>query len=196
MRRHWLYAGLLSSLALAGCVRSQATPPPPPLPEVKVSLPASREVTDFEDFPGRLETVNAVDLRARVTGYLDKVNFKEGAFVAKGDVLFEIDARTYVAELARAEGTVVQNEGNLKRLDNEYDRAALLLPRGAIGREEYDKAAGDRTMAVGALAVAQANLVLAKRQPELDQDARAPDTARSAAGSSIRATSSRPTTPC
>jgi RND family efflux transporter MFP subunit len=163
MRREWLYPGLLSCLAVAGCVRSQATPPPPPLPEVKVSLPTSREVTDYEDFPGRLEAVNAVDLRARVTGYLDKVKFKEGAFVAKGDVLFEIDDRTYQAELARADGNVVQNEGNLKRLDYEYDRAALLLPRGAIGREEYDKAAGDRTMAVGALAVAKANLVLAKQ---------------------------------
>src|SRR5271166_6348343 len=107
MRRLWWYTGLLSCLALAGCVRSQATPPPPPIPEVKVSLPTAREVTDYEDFPGRLEAVNAVDLRARVTGYLDKVNFKEGTLVTKGDVLFEIDARTYQAELARADGNVI-----------------------------------------------------------------------------------------
>jgi RND family efflux transporter MFP subunit len=135
---------------------------PPPTPEVKVCKPVFKEVTDYEDFPGRFEAVNSVDLRARVTGYLDKVNFKEGAEVAKGDVLFEIDARTYEAQLAREEGNVLQAEGHLKRLDYDYERYSALLPRGAVGREEFDKVVGDRVEAKGAVEFAKANRDVAR----------------------------------
>jgi RND family efflux transporter MFP subunit len=127
-----------------------------PPPEVKVSLPLSREVTDYEDFPGRTEAVNSVEIRARVTGYLTKVHFKEGADVKEGDVLFEIDARSYEAELARAEGNVAQSEGHLKRLNSDFQRASNLLAKSAMGREDYDRIVGDRTEATGAVAVAKA----------------------------------------
>jgi RND family efflux transporter MFP subunit len=159
MRMCWLVP---ACLGLAGCARMQAQNPPPPPPAVKVSLPVMKEVTDYEDFPGRMEAVNSVSLRARVTGYLDKVNFKEGAIVNKDEVLFEIDPRSYAAELARAEGNVAQSDGHLKRLDHDFDRAAMLLPRGAVGREEYDKVAGDRVEARGALDVAKASLEMAR----------------------------------
>src|SRR5262245_14911396 len=93
-------------LVLAGCA-----PPPPEKPEaapvqVPVSYPVEQSVTDYADFTGRTAAVDSVEVRARVWGYLDKVIFKEGALVKKGDVLFEIDPRTYQAALDQAEGNL------------------------------------------------------------------------------------------
>ncbi len=163
LRSGWLLLLLLPSPAIVGCGHSQAQPgpPPPQAPEVLVSRPITREVTDYEDFPGRLEAVNSIEIRARVTGYLDKVQFKEGADVNQGDLLFEIDPRPYQAELARAEANVVKSEGRLKRMDADYQRATALLPKGSIGREEFDRIAGDRTEALGAVGFAKANRDLA-----------------------------------
>jgi RND family efflux transporter MFP subunit len=150
--------------AAFGCDPTAPPPGPPPMPppEVLVSLPVRREVTDYADFPGRLEAVNAIDVRARVSGYLEKVHFKEGADVRQGDLLFEIDPRPYQAELARAEGTLLQSEGHLKRLNADMQRARLLLPQGAKGREDYDKTVGDQTEAQGAAQVAKAAVEMAK----------------------------------
>ena len=67
-----------------------------------MSYPVGREVTDYADFTGRTAAVDSVEVRARVSGYLDKVNFKEGALVKKDDKLFEIDHRPYRADLERA----------------------------------------------------------------------------------------------
>src|SRR5262249_40986833 len=128
-----------------------------------------RAVTDYEDFPGRIMAVNDITVRARVTGYLVKANFKEGAEVTKDDVLFEIDPRPYRAELARAEGNVLQAQGHLKRLEADYQRASMLFTRGAMGREDFDKVAGDRTEAAGALDVAKANRDLAQLNVEYTQ---------------------------
>jgi len=161
-RRGAAYLLLLSVPVVAGCMRTQGQTPPPPDPEVKVAKPALKKVRDFEDFPGRLEAVNSIDLRARVTGYLDKVNFTEGAEVQKGDVLFEIDPRSYEADLAKAEGNVVLSAGHLRRLETEYDRSASLRPKGIVGQEEYDKAAGDKVEAKGSHDVAQASREMAR----------------------------------
>src|SRR5438046_1570993 len=92
-------AALVLGLAagLTGCKREpQETPGPTP---VTVSYPVERDVTEYTDFTGRTAAVDSVEVRARVWGYLDKVNFKEGAMVQKGDVLFEIDPRIYRAAL-------------------------------------------------------------------------------------------------
>jgi RND family efflux transporter MFP subunit len=145
-------------LLYAGCERGE-TPPPFAMqqtPEVVVSQPVTREVTDYEDFPGRVEAMNAVDVRARVTGYLQNMHFKEGTEVKKGDLLFEIDPRPYQTELARSEGNVTQSEGHLRRLEADYQRALTLYPKGAMGREDFDRIGGDRVEAAGALAVAKA----------------------------------------
>lgn len=148
---------LIVLLAAAGCSSSRGAPTgqPPPKPEVSVSEALAEEVIDYEEFPGRLEAVNMVEVRARVTGYLNKVRFQEGADVKKDDLLFEIDPRPYEISLARAEGTVTQMEGRLKRMDADLARARNLLEvRGdvrGISLEEYDKIAGDRTEAKGLL---------------------------------------------
>ena len=93
-------------LGLAACTRAPSDAPAPAPPSVMLSYPVEREVTDYADFTGRTAAVDSVEVRARVWGYLDKVNFSEGALVKKGDVLFEIDPRTYQAALNQAEGNL------------------------------------------------------------------------------------------
>ena len=93
-------------LGVAGCARPHSEGPAAAPPPVTVSYPVEREVTDYADFTARTAAVDSVELRARVSGYLDKVNFKEGARVKKGDALFEIDPRTYKAVLQSAEGNL------------------------------------------------------------------------------------------
>jgi membrane fusion protein, multidrug efflux system len=140
-------------LLLTGCSSSRGAPSGQalPKPEVVVSEALAAEVIDYEEFPGRLEAVNMVEIRARVTGYLNKVNFQEGADVKKDALLFEIDPRPYEIGLARAEGTVTQMEGRIKRLDADLVRAQNLLAARGISQEEFDKIAGDRTEAKGLL---------------------------------------------
>src|SRR5262245_44891639 len=86
-------------LIVVGCHNSPPAMPPPKPPEVFVAPAVVREVTDFEEFTGRTEAIEAVEVRARVSGYLIKMNFEEGAEVKQGDLLFEIDHRPLQAEL-------------------------------------------------------------------------------------------------
>jgi multidrug efflux pump subunit AcrA (membrane-fusion protein) len=131
-------------IGLAGCARVPSGAPEAAPTPITVSRPVERDVTDYVDFTGRTAAVASVELRARVWGYLDKVNFKEGALVKKDDVLFEIDPLTYRATLNQAEGNLASAEARFERLDADFARAQPLLRRGAISREEYDKVVGDR----------------------------------------------------
>lgn len=154
----------LATLALAMPACQKTAPPIAAAkpPEVFVALPTIREVSDFEDFTGRLESVNMVEIRARVTGYLDKVQFKEGAEVKAGDLLFDIDPRTYKAELAKAEANLRQAQAHQARLKRDFDRAGSLLTSRSIGQEEYDRLAGDYSEAQAAVGVAQGSVDIAK----------------------------------
>jgi RND family efflux transporter MFP subunit len=144
MTRPHLLTVLLVSAAAAGCGASAGPPPVAPKPaEVVVSRSILRDVTDYEEFQGKTEAEKAVDVRAHVSGYLDRFNFTDGAEVAKGDVLFEIDPRPFKAELARADANVILADAHVKRLQYDYDRAQTLWNKGSISREDYDKAAGD-----------------------------------------------------
>jgi RND family efflux transporter MFP subunit len=149
---------LVTLIVMAGCTKA---PPPAQkgsLPEVMVSLPVEKEVLDNEEFTGRTDAKRNVTVRARVSGYLQKVCFKEGSDVKEGEVLFEIDPRTYKAEFDRADASVHQSEANLRTLQANQVRANEMFSRRAIGQEEFDKIAGDRD----AMA-AQVNLAIAQR---------------------------------
>jgi RND family efflux transporter MFP subunit len=152
---------LALGLGLAGCVRAPSAAPEAAPTPVTVSRPVERDVTDHADFTGRTAAVDSVEVRARVWGYLDRVNFKEGALVKKGDVLFEIDPRVYRADLERAEGTVAQYDARVRRLERDYRRVKNLLARGAVGQEEYDRYEADYREAAANLDVARANRDLA-----------------------------------
>src|SRR5262249_30738573 len=139
MRYHFLSrAGsalvLVFGLGLTGCTRGPAElPPAGPVP-VTVSHPVEREVTDYADFTGRTAAVDSVEVRARVWGYLEKVNFKEGELVKKGDVLFEIDPRSYRAEYAADKAKVAQNEASLQlaRANNQRYKTLAKENPGAV----------------------------------------------------------------
>jgi len=90
--------------ALLGCSDGAPQVAPPQAPVVPVSQPVQRQVTDYVDFTGRTDAVNTVNIVPRVTGYLVKMPFTEGALVKKDDLLFEVDPRPYKAQLDQAEG--------------------------------------------------------------------------------------------
>lgn len=146
---------LAFTVAVAGCT---APPPsaPPVVPAVSVSYPVEREVTDYADYTGRTAAVESVEVRSRVWGYLEKVNFKEGALVKKGDVLFELDARPYEAQLEQAKAKVRQDEAQLAYDEAEYQRNLKLAPSGAVAKAELDKAAAARGVDIANIAADQA----------------------------------------
>ncbi|AGA28090.1 efflux RND transporter periplasmic adaptor subunit [Singulisphaera acidiphila] len=146
-------------LGLAGCARAPASAPAPAAPTpVLVSQPIEREINDYADFTGRTAAVESVEIRARVTGYLDKINFKEGTLVKKGDVLFEIDPRTYQAALAYTKAEVERLKSQRDLDSIELHRSEDLMRRGAETRENYDRAAAKRSGSGAALVAAEAQL--------------------------------------
>jgi RND family efflux transporter MFP subunit len=153
--------GLLSA-ALAGCAEEQVAQKKQELVNVVITTPVTDTVSDFEDFTGRFDAIFTVEIRARVTGYLDKVHFADGTEVNEGDLLFEIDPRPYETELNRTEANVHQAESHLRRLDADQRRANNLYSRSAIGREEYDRIIGDYSEAQAAVGVAKAAGDMAK----------------------------------
>jgi RND family efflux transporter MFP subunit len=131
-------------------------------PVVVVGKPVSEYVADYEDFTGRTDAVFSVTITPRVSGYLDKVHFKDGDEVKEGDLLFEIDPRPYKAELDRTEAALAQGEARLKRVDSDYRRVTKLYAQGGVSREEFDKITGDRSEAEAAVGIARAAYDLAK----------------------------------
>jgi RND family efflux transporter MFP subunit len=127
--------------------------------EVIVSQPVQRLVTDTVACTGRLAAVQTVELRPRGTGYLQKIYFKGGTEVKKGDLLFEMDPRVYQAALTRALAEQALAEARLKRADAEYQRARALLARKAISKEDVDKISAGFEVERAALKAAQANSV-------------------------------------
>ena len=95
----YLSLAVVCGLLLTACNRGDKSASPPPPPEVGVSAIVQREITEWDEYTGRLEAVRTVEVRPRVGGFIERVNFKEGAIVKKGELLFVIDARPYQAEL-------------------------------------------------------------------------------------------------
>jgi RND family efflux transporter MFP subunit len=130
----------VAALALSGCSRNEAAESraAPPAPQVTVAAAISRKVTDSNEFTGRFEAVERVEVRPRVSGYISSVNFKEGAEVRKGDVLFVIDPRPYQAERDKAAAGLAQARSQLALAKSERERATKLLAQRALSQEEYD----------------------------------------------------------
>src|SRR5256714_3337598 len=151
-----------ATFVLAGCHKEQ---PPMPPPQVTVAPALQRVVADWDEFTGHFEAVNAVEVRPRVGGFVQRVGFVEGATVHQGDVLFAIDARPYEAEVARAEAVLAQARTRNQLAGMEVERAQKLVSTQAISREELDsrtsgRAEGDAGVraADAALRVARLNL--------------------------------------
>jgi RND family efflux transporter MFP subunit len=161
MDRRWSSLLLLLLVPIGGCQGSGAAPIKAATPHVEYHLPIVGTVTDFAEFPGSTEALVTVQVRARVTGYMTEVYFKDGNFVEKDAKLFQIDPRQYKAEWERAVGNVDQIEAHKKRLEKEYHRAKNLLAQRAISQEEHDRYESDYRETEAALKLAIANRDLA-----------------------------------
>jgi membrane fusion protein, multidrug efflux system len=138
---------------------------PPRAPPVSVAPAVQRTVADNEEFSGRLEATEFVELRPRVSGTIDRVHFVDGAFVRKGDLMFTIDPRPFQAEFARAQSSLASTKAKLELAQSELVRAQKLLDSQAVSRQEVDQwLSGSRTSqadvlgAEAALRVARLNL--------------------------------------
>ncbi|XYJ11105.1 efflux RND transporter periplasmic adaptor subunit [Telluria sp. B2] len=128
----------------------------PAAPPVSAALVLERPVAETQEFSGRLEAIECVEIRSRVSGFITAVNFKPGSEVKKGDVLFVIDPRPYQAEAARAEANAASSRAKLELARRELARAESLLADKAIAKREYDEAVAAQKELEANAAAAQA----------------------------------------
>ena len=158
--RH-LFIGVATISALAGCGGGGAAGGPPP-PQVTVAPVVAKEITQWDEFTGRVAAVETVELTPRVGGYIEKITFKEGQEVAQGDVLFAIDARSYKAEYDRAEAETARARSRVALAKSELGRAKSLADQRAISTEEFDQRESALAQATSEVHVAEAALAIAK----------------------------------
>lgn len=139
----------VSLVAITGCNNHTDAPPPPPAkpPEVFFTTPTQETVTEYEEFTGRTAAINTVELRSRVSGYLDKVLFTDGAEVKKNSLLFQIDPRSFQADSERAAANVAQAKAHFDRLDREVARDKPLVANRTITPDQFDQVTSDRAEA-------------------------------------------------
>jgi RND family efflux transporter MFP subunit len=138
-------------LVVTAC-RGPSKPAPPPAPKVSVVVPRAEEIVEWDEYTGRLQAIESVEVRARVSGYLESIHFSDGAMVKKGDLLFVIDPRPYEAVLARARADVALAESRLNLARKESARAQKLLLSRAISQEGADERAAAVTQAEASIA--------------------------------------------
>jgi RND family efflux transporter MFP subunit len=153
---------LTSILLISACHQAADKPAVPPPPEVFVSQPVQRTVTDWEEFTGRFEARDSVDVRARVSGYLDKVAFRDGEIVRRGQLLFIIDPRPYTAVVTQAQGALDQAEARANYARTQLQRARELVTTDAIAKSTVDQRTQDYQAAQAGIVSAQGALDQAK----------------------------------
>ncbi|MFZ4874101.1 efflux RND transporter periplasmic adaptor subunit [Janthinobacterium sp. Mn2066] len=138
-------AGLVA-VSLAGCDSANSKVPDAPAaggPPVSTAAVVEKQITETQEFSGRLEAIDRVEIRSRVNGFITSVNFKPGSEVKKGDVLFVIDPRPYQAEVERTEGAAASARAKAGLAKLELTRSEKLLAEKAIAQREYDEKAAD-----------------------------------------------------
>jgi multidrug efflux system membrane fusion protein len=154
---------LALALGVSGCHPAAApAPPAQPPPQVTVSRPLAKEIVDYDEFTARLGAVDSVDIRARVSGYLQQVNFKDGAEVKKGDLLFVIDPRPFQAELDSAQAALERARTQFDLATNDNKRALELFQSKAISAEELDTRSKNLAVSDSAVKIAGALVETAK----------------------------------
>ena len=176
MRRHaavLLFPTLL--ILVAGCNRGGPPQGAPPPMEISVAVVPEREITEWDEYTGRLEAVDTVEIRPQVSGLLDRVAFAEGKEVHKGDLLFQIDPRPFEAELARAQAAQEQARSSAELAKADLARGDRLLASHAVSQEEYDQrtaasrnAIAQQKSAAAAVQVARLNLDYTRIRSPID----------------------------
>src|SRR5215471_14247375 len=150
-----------TALLAVGCGQAQPAFAPPP-PAVTVADVEEREIAEWDEFIGRLEAVDAVEVRPRVSGYVERVAFKEGEDVRKGALLFQIDPLPYQAELARAEAVLAEARSAAALAGRALERSRPLVAAEAISREEFDNKTASAERAAAGVRAAQAAVATAR----------------------------------
>jgi RND family efflux transporter MFP subunit len=148
-------------LALGGCgaKRPEAPPASGAAPPVTVAPPLQRQIVDWDEFVGRFEAIQTVQVRPRVSGYIDQVAFKDGDIVRKGQLLFIIDPRPYEAALAEATAAEKSAEAGSANAEVELSRAQRLVDKGWVSRSVYDARLAQQRTADAAVRQAKAQVV-------------------------------------
>lgn len=161
--------GVLSMLSLSACSDDAPSPTAamamPPPPTVSVAQVLEKEISEWDEFTGRLEAVKNVELRPRVSGYIESVEFKEGALVEKGQLLFKIDAKPFRSEVSRLKAELISAQAQIDLAKRDLGRASSLKQTNAISQELLDnrstqltKATADADSVKAALRNAELNL--------------------------------------
>ena len=158
-----LGVALMLATLVASCGEQQQQAGPPP-PAVTVAKATTRTVTDFDEYVGRFVAVDSVEVRARVSGYLDGVHFKDGAIVKQGDLLFSIDKRPFQNTLDQARANLVQAKSNLVYTESDFVRGQQLVRDKTITDQTFEQ----RSQAYRNAQAAVSNNEAAIRQAELD----------------------------
>ena len=144
---------------LPGCKKK---PPPPPPPSVVAAMPLVRQVNDWDDYVGRFEAIDTVDVRPRVSGYVQSLGFKDGQVVRRGQILFVIDPRPYQAALDQAKGQEARAAATLQEAKVELVRARALLAARATSQQDVDTRTATEKQAEADLLAAHAAVVTAQ----------------------------------
>jgi len=155
-------------LGLFGCNRQppQQAPPPPP---VTIAKPIQQEVVEWDEFTGRTDAVQSVDIRPRVSGYIDNITFQAGSRVNQGELLFVIDPRPYQAIYDQAVAGMRQAEANRQLNDANFQRASRLRENNVTSKEEYDTSLAQKNQADAAFVSSQAQVSAAKLNLDFTQ---------------------------
>ena len=165
---------VVAALSLSGCAQSVGHPAtnaakPPPAAQVTVAEVIHRPLRDWSEFTGRLEAVQSVEIRPRVSGYIDRIGFEEGVRVKKGQILFRIDPRPFRAEAERQLAARTRALSELDLAKANHARAQRLIGENAISREEFDRLSSADAVAASDLAAANAALSAAKLNLEFTE---------------------------
>ncbi len=152
----------LAVLVMSACGKAPETAANMPATKVSVAKVLEQPVNEWDEFTGRLEAPETVEIRPRVSGQIDQVAFTEGALVKKGDVLFQIDPRPFQAQVRRLEAQLQQARASANRSENEAQRGERLRTNNAISAELADSRTSAAQEARAGVAAIQAELDLAK----------------------------------
>jgi RND family efflux transporter MFP subunit len=150
----------LIAVLLAGCEQNTYVPPPPP--KVDVVLPVQRPITRYLEETGNTAPIKSVDLVARVQGFLESIDYKDGDFVKEGTPLFAIEPETYKLKLDQAKAAEAGAQASLKQAEADYRRQADLVARQAVSQATLDTSTSNRDNAQANLQQAQANTRIAE----------------------------------
>jgi membrane fusion protein, multidrug efflux system len=178
MARFTFYAvAVFLTSTLAGCDNKPASNASPPAPSVTVSRPLQKTITEWDEYTGRFEAVATVEVRARVSGFIDSINFREGQIVKQGDLLFVVDQRPFKIAVDQAKADLERAKAKLEIATSDVDRATPLVRNQTVTEREFDTRRSTQRDAQGAVGSAEAAL----KQTELNlewSEVRAPISGR------------------